>query len=70
MDSVEILWTMSDFYLQKSDYYLSLKNCNAFSMSSGVSMPMVSCWVMPTLILNPFSSQRSCSRLSAISSGD
>ena len=37
---------------------------------TGVSIPIVSCSVSPTLILYPFCSQRSCSSDSAISSGD
>ena len=46
------------------------RKAKAFSMSSGVSIPIVSCSVMPTLILYPFSNQRNCSRLSASSKAD
>ena len=46
------------------------KNASAFSKSSGVSIPMVSTWLIPTLMVYPFSNQRSCSNDSATSNDD
>ena len=43
------------------------KNSSAFAKSSGVSIPIVSTWLMPTLMVYPFSNQRSCSNDSATS---
>lgn len=47
-----------------------LQNSSARSKSCGVSIPIVSTSLMPTFILYPFSSQRSCSKDSANSKED
>ena len=51
-------------------YNLFFKNSSARAKSCGVSIPIVSTSLIPTFILYPFSSQRSCSNDSAISSDD
>lgn len=47
-----------------------LQNSSARSKSCGVSIPIVSTSLIPTFILYPFSSQRSCSKDSANSKED